>query len=283
MCGYFWRPPRLDRRWRLRGVCNPPTVARRIDGLEHEIELVLFDCTTRGFRATEAAHRLVPMAEAVEAAAEAFADQTRKLAQTRPIRITSPGLFADRVNDIFTKFSLAHPGVVFEFLPGLKQLDLLAGEADIEVRVSIEPPDDRLICRKISTIGFAIYGSQAYADRFELPRSVEDFGGHRFISFQSIGSPHFLHDWLLRHVSPDQIVMTYGELDLMQASIRAGHGLGLLTCRMADADPLALRCFEDIDALARQNMMVIAPESYRRVEVKAFTRFFAPRYSATFT
>jgi hypothetical protein len=51
---------------------------------------------------------------------------------------------------------------------------------------------------------------------------------------------------------------------------------------MAEGDSKLIRCFEDIAELARPNLMLIAPEAYKRPEVRAFTSFFAPRYAASF-
>ena len=65
-----------------------PTVARRIDALEHVLELVLFDRDNRGFRPTGAARTLLPLAESLEAAALALAKTAEDLSRPRPIRIT---------------------------------------------------------------------------------------------------------------------------------------------------------------------------------------------------
>ena len=54
---------------------SQPTVARRIDALEHCLGLALFDRDTRGTRPTAAALRLRPMAEAMETAARDFSHE----------------------------------------------------------------------------------------------------------------------------------------------------------------------------------------------------------------
>ncbi|WP_205389161.1 LysR family transcriptional regulator [Sulfitobacter sp. JL08] len=263
------------------GVAQP-TVARRIEALENEIGLKLFERDTRGFKPTEEARSLIPLVEAIEEAAETFASKTRDLAELRPIRITAPGIFSDRVMDMFSEFTTLNPGVAFEFIPSLKVLDLSAGEADIAFRIGGSEPDKTLICRKISTAKWALFGAQSYADKFGLPKSVDDFQGHRFVTFEHFDVPDYERRWLLRHVSPDQIVKSFSEPELMRASIRAGHGLGLVNLRLAEADHTLIRCFDNIEELSSSNMMLIAPAAYRRPEVKAFTKFFAPRYAATF-
>ena len=76
--------------------------------------------------------------------------------------------------------------------------------------------------------------------------------------------------------------MSFTEIDLMHAAIKAGHGLGLMNDKLAEGDETLIRCFEPIEELSRQHLMLIAPQAYRRPEVKAFVKFFAPRYAAIF-
>jgi len=263
------------------GVAQP-TVARRIEALENEIGLTLFERDTRGFRPTEEARSLYLLAEAIEEATENFSNKTRELAERRPIRITAPGYFSDKVSDIFSEFVALNPGVAFEFIASLKVLNLSEGEADIALRVSRNEPDETLICRKISTAKWALFGAQTYADKFGLPTSLDELQGHRFVTFENDDVPSHERNWLLSHVSPDQIVMSFSEPEMVRASIRAGHGLGLVNLRLAAADKTLIRCFGNIEELSSSNMMLIAPDAYRRPEVKAFTKFFAPRYAATF-
>ena len=263
------------------GVAQP-TVARRIEALENETGLTLFERDTRGFQPTKVALDLIPLAEAIEKETETFARMTRELSRQRPIRITAPGTFSNRVMDIFSEFAAVNPGVSFEFVPSFRVLNLAEGEADIALRVIKDEPDKTLICRTISIAKWALFGGRSYAEKHGLPKSSDDLAGHRFVTFQHDDVPDYLHRWLLRHVSPDQIVMSFSEVDLMQASIRAGHGLGLVNLRLSAGDSGLIRCFGDVEELSRSNMMLIAPEAYRRPEVKAFTKFFAPRYAATF-
>jgi len=259
-----------------------PTVARRIEALENETGLTLFERDTRGFKPTEDARSLYPFAEAIEEATDDFACKTRELTKRRPIRITAPGYFSDRATDILSEFVALNPGVAFEFISSLKVLNLSEGEADIAIRIAKSEPDESLICRKLSTARWAMFGGQSYADKFGLPNSPDDLQGHRFVTFKHDDVPADLHSWIARRVSPDQIVMSFSEPELMQASIRAGHGLGLVNLRIASFDGALIRCFDHIEELTRSNMMLIAPEAYRRPEVKAFTKFFAPRYAAIF-
>jgi len=260
-----------------------PTVARRIEALEHAAGLVLFERDTRGFRPTEAGRALIRSAEAVEAAAQGFAAQAAELAEVRPIRLTAyAGNFSPRMLEIVTAFSDVNPGVAFEFLPTVRTLDLMAGEADIALRLLRSDPDPALIRRKISDARWTLYGSRSYADRHGLPKSADDLEGHSFVTLRRGDIPQVFHDWLSRHVAPEQIVASYSELDLMHAAIRAGRGLGISNRKLVEDDDTLIPCFPEIPEIAATHVMLISPQAYRRPEVKAFVRFFAPRYAAIF-
>ena len=259
-----------------------PTVARRIEALEAGTGLILFERDTRGFTPTDAARSLLQLAEEIEEAAGKFAKKSQELNEPSTIRITAPGFFSDIVMDIFGDFSAVNPGIAFDFITSVKVLDLSKGEADIAIRVTASEPDERLICRTIRTAKWALFGSQRYADKFGLPESSDGLRGHRFVTFEHADVPDYLHRWLAERVSPNQIVMSFRDVDLMQAAIRAGHGLGLVNLRQAQFDTALVRCFGDIEELSRSHLMLIAPDAYRRPEIKAFAKFFAPRYAATF-
>ena len=263
-----------------------PTVARRIEALEHETGTILFKRDNRGFRPTQAARALLPLAEAIEAAAAAFAAKAREWSHARPIRITAYSAnFSPRVTRIFTEFSALHPDVRFEFLPGIKPLDLSAGEADIALRITQSEPDESLICRKISTARYTFYGAASYVERMGLPKSPQDLEAHTFVTFEREGVVSRYHEWLSRYVSPQQIIRSFGEIELMEAAIKAGLGLGIMNLKMAEADEAAgrlIRCFDPPEEMSSLHLMLIAPDAYRRPEVKTFTKFFAPRYAAIF-
>lgn len=265
---------------------SQPTVARRIEALEHETGLILFERDNRGFRPTGAALSLLPLAEGLERSASELAMKARDLARPRPIRITAYSAnFSPRVTQIFSEFSALHPDIRFEFLPGVRTLDLSAGQADIALRITASEPDQRLICRKISTARFTLYGAPGYAARHGLPASPQDMAGHSFVTFQNDDVASRYHDWLLRYVSPGQIVMSFSELGLMEAAIRAGHGLGIMNLKLAEPEEAAgtlIRCFDPPAEMSAQHLMLVSPDAYRRPEVKVFTKFFAPRYAAIF-
>jgi DNA-binding transcriptional LysR family regulator len=260
-----------------------PTVARRIDALEHELGLVLFDRGPRGFRPTGAARSLMAAAEAIEAAAEVFAGKATDFTSRRVITMTAPaGNFTARVHKIIHDFAGHHPGIDLKFLPTNDFLDLMAGEADIALRMSHLAPDKRLIRRKISTPRYALYGSPGYADRHGLPASERDMQGHRYVTYRPKGEAREAEHWILRHASASRIVRSYVEYDLMHEAIMEGEGLGIMNVRSCEGNANLVQCFDPIGELDQEYLMLVAPASYRRPEVRQFVKFFAPRYVAFF-
>jgi DNA-binding transcriptional LysR family regulator len=259
-----------------------PTVARRIDALEHELGLTLFLRDTRGFRPTPAAEALMPLAEQVETDIRVFADasgiQTKKSAGA--IRINSaPSTFTEDFAEIVVAFKEIHPNVSFEFNSSVHHVDLGAGEADIAIRYAAEIEDPQPICRKLFTTHSSIYGSEKYAAVFGLPDAVDGLAGHKFI----LGDKDLFgvtHRWLEARLTADQVVMRCSDFDTMVASIASGFGLGALGAGIARGNKKLIRCFElPLDGQIGA-WLVINPDAHRRAEVKAFTAFFAPRYSA---
>ena len=263
-----------------------PTVARRIDALEHEIGVSLFHRDTRGFRPTDHATKLFQHAEALESAASAFATAAFDLAHIQPIRITAfTTNLSENVMAIISEFSDRHPEVQFEFLPSIKVFDLMANEADIALRLVRGDLEPDLIRRKISDAKFTLFGAKSYAGKHGLPARPEDMAGHTLLSFKRSGTATAIHSWFLKYVTEDQISRNFHDYNLLTAALLAGQGLGVMNLKQIEAqerDGKILRCFEPPDELTSEHMILVAPDAYERLEVRRFVKFFAPRYAALF-
>lgn len=260
---------------------SQPTVARRIDALEHELGLTLFERDTRGFQPTIVGKDLIAYAEKLEASAielEEAATRARK-SKGRAIRITAPRRnFSPLFSAILSEFSFLHPSVRFELISSYEVLDLFAGEADVAIRIAQRVHDDRLICSKLTDVKSTLFASRGYADRHGLPASPEEFPGHSFVVYDPVPRTLLIHRWLLDRISPDQIVSKGGDAESVTASIEAGLGIGPVTIAFAADYPSLVRCFDPPAGTDVSSWLVVSPEAYKRPEVRAFTAFFAPRF-----
>jgi DNA-binding transcriptional LysR family regulator len=269
---------------RVLGIAQP-TAARRIEALEHTIGLSLFERDTQGFRPTPAAQALVKSAEALETAASDFADVANRLSASESgvIRITAAiAAFTPGLSALLEDFVKIHDGVRFEFLPSDDHVDLSAGAADIALRITNNIVDQSLICRKITDVGGSLFASSRYATETSLPTSEDDLNGHKYVVFEGENVPHPINDWLLARIDAGQIAMACPDLRSMATAIEMGVGIGLLPTRYKHSTDSVVRCFELPKETASIAWLLVNPTAYRRPEVKAFTAFFAPRYSALF-
>ena len=265
---------------------SQPTVARRIDALEHALRMTLFDRDTRGFHPTREAKRLQLAAENVEASIATFVGEAENSlrANSHPIRITAPRVnFSTNFARILSDFSAEHPGTHFEFISSDDVLDLAAGEADVAIRIAKKIEDDRLICRKLNDqVTASLYASVAYAERNGLPRAPSELAGHKFVVYERYSSTFGVNEWLLDRIDSTQIVSRCSDVEAMIAAIKAGIGIGIAPTSLARDDSYLRQCFPPPEGTSSVSWLLISPDAYRRPEVKAFTAFFAPRYQAIF-
>jgi DNA-binding transcriptional LysR family regulator len=264
---------------------SQPTVARRIDALEHQLGLVLFERDTHGFKPTLTAKDLLPLIEKMEKSADEVAAAVTRArnSKTRAIRITAPRRnFSPTFSAILSAFSSQHPDIRFELIASYEVLDLVAGEADVAIRVAHKVTDERLICTKLTDVKASLFASRSYADRHGLPASPDEFAGHSFVVYDPAPPTMLLNRWLLARISPDQIVTRSGDAESVTASIDAGLGIGPVTIAFATDYPSLVRCFDPPPGTDVSSWLVMSPEAYRRPEVRAFAAFFAPRFRTAY-
>lgn len=143
------------------GVANS-TVTRRLDDMERDLGARLFDRTPEGYRITQVAEDLLPVAENVEemllAAEREVSGKDRELKGL--IRLTLPTATGLSVlMRRLARFADDYPGIELEIITSADSLDLGRREADIAIRLfrAGNSPPDNLIGRKISAMTAAAY------------------------------------------------------------------------------------------------------------------------------
>ena len=230
---------------RVLGI-NQTTVSRRLDVMEHALNVTLFERSTRGATPTEAARALVPLAEALEQAAHAL--EREALAQTAnagpPIR--------------FSAFDQGISG------------HLSKGEADVALSLTNSISDDRLIARKIGVTAWTYYAARDYAARNGTPEAYcADMSPHRVALLSHVASKR-----------PNVLRCASGK-DLL-AALRSGQAIGPLAIYDGDRDPDLVRCFEPPETAWSNVWLVASPEAYKRPEVRRFMAFAVPRLTRIF-
>jgi len=99
------------------------------------------------------------------------------------IRITAPGLYADRyVAPALAEFAANYPEVSVELDTSMKVVDIVAEGFDIAVRMSVLE-DSTLIARKIAPRRLIVCASPGYLNRNGRPKDPEDLRSHNCLIF----------------------------------------------------------------------------------------------------
>lgn len=221
------------------------TAARRVTALEAALGLILFERRPTGYALTPAGEALMETACLMEAAAGRFADaaaaQSREIGGT--VRLTVDEIYAVTIlAPILRDLHEIHPAIRIELDTTEEKRDLGAGQADVALRSSKGPTDAGLVGRRVANDNWTIYCSRDYAAAHGIPRRRRALAGHPFIGGGSPGVWQINRTWLDRNGLTDAVAMQHDSSSGMLSAVRAGFGLAVLPCMVADFDPDLVRC-----------------------------------------
>ncbi|MGG7643289.1 LysR family transcriptional regulator [Rhodovulum sp. YNF3179] len=260
---------------------NQTTVSRRLDALEAQTGLVLFQREMSGYRLTRTGEAFLEACKPARAVFENVEARARRLADASAenIRVTGPAEAIHHwVAPILERFRASHPDVVMELDTSETQLDLNAGDADIALRMTDEIDDESLIARRVATVPWGLYCSRAYEQAKGAPRDLRDLPDHRVIHYsarmsRTIAPIRRLSDAL----DPAQVVLRVSSVPGMVASLKGGQAVGLLPCSVGDATPDLVPCFRHPE-FGHNCWLVASREAYARQLVRACMKQIADEF-----
>jgi DNA-binding transcriptional LysR family regulator len=212
------------------------TVARRVAALEEELGLSLFERGPQGWSRTSAGEDLAALASRVEEDVLALARHAdardREVAGT--VRLTSATYVAVHLlAPAVPALRARHPGLVLEVVADSRAFDLTRREADLALRMG-RPRAAGLVTRKLSDVAHGLYASPAYLDR--RGRGPVDFERDVFVGFEEsfVSAPQ--ERWLERLAPRRRVVFRCNSTAGLVAAARAGAGVAVLPCFVADPD-----------------------------------------------
>lgn len=258
---------------------NQTTVARRLEALEGDLGLKLFERGQSGSRLTEAGEDLIGEAERVEKAAEALASRAaahqRGMAGT--IRVTASEAVSNMVLiPAVAEFRRMYPEVTIELAITDDALSIEDGEADVALRAGGKLPDSDLVSRKLSEISFGLYCSRSYADAHGVPTRAEELKRHSLIGPDGARIARLPgYAFMLEHAGDAEIRCRANTLTSLQAAIKAGLGIGPMATTIAEPDPDLVRCI--IPEGAFINLWLLTRSDLKDVpRIRAFIDFAGP-------
>lgn len=251
------------------------TVSRQIGRLERSLGQRLFDRAPAGWTLTEAGHRLLPHAEAVEsavgAAAELGSGRTGQLSGT--VRIATP--------DAFGAFLLApglaplrreHPDLDVQIVTWTRNVAL--GTREFDVAVTLDQPQARhASAHRLTDYTLGLYATRSYLDSWPAVRDAADLRAHTLI--------WYVDDLL--DITPLRILddLLPGQRAAIQSNSVTGHwqaaaaglGIALLPHYVGRPDPRLVPVLPDA-VVARRTYWLAVPREFARLDrVRTATAF----------
>lgn len=256
------------------------TAARRVAALEAALGVTLFERRQAGYQLTSTGEALLDRARAVEAAANGFADaaaaESREASGT--VRLTVVEIYALTIlPPILRDLHAGWPAIRIELDTSDSVRDLAAGEADVALRNSKLLRGGGLVGRRIADDPWTVYCSRAYAAAHPRPRTREDLRGHAFVGGGGPGVWRAYQAWLARYGLEESVAMQQDSTSGMLAAVRAGIGLAVLPCFLADREPDLVRVLPP-ESSATSGLWLITHERVRHApRVRVVIDFIAER------
>jgi DNA-binding transcriptional LysR family regulator len=258
------------------------TVARRIAALERALGIPLFEKRQAGYALTPAGEALLASAERVELAVSAFSDaaaaHARELGGT--VKISMEEIFATTlIAPLLRELHDLHPEIhmILDTSAGLR--DLGAGESDIALRSTIDPQPAGIVGRRLCDDDWTLYCSRAYADRHGAPETLEELRKHPLIGGGGGNLWRAYQAWLQRLDLEGNVTMHHDTSTGLLSAVRAGVGIAVLPCIVADPDPDLIRCIPPRDDHGRVLWLVTHERVRHTPPVRAVIDFLYDRLS----
>lgn len=211
------------------------TVARRLQRLEAALATVLFEHGSTGQTLTEAGHRLLAHAEAMEAGARAVAQQAEAVAGLGgTIRLSvSEGFGTGFLAPRLPAFTQAYPGVALDLIASTGFLNPSRREADIAIMLA-RPKGGPLIAAKLTDYRLGVYASQSHLAETGVVESVDALTHRRLVGYV----PDLIYAPELRYLaevdSRLEPAIRSSSIGAQARLIAGGAGCGILPCFLGD-------------------------------------------------
>lgn len=210
---------------------DPATVGRRIARLEERGGALLFGKSPQGYALTEEGARLLPYAEAAEAAttgaAEVLARSEGAGGLTGQIRLGAPDGCANYLLPrVIAEISRANPELEVQVVALPRVFNLSKREADMAIGVS-RPNAGRLTVQKLTDYRLSLAAHPDYLAQYPGISQLSDLKDHRIVGY----IPDMIFDKELDYLGD----LGIGRVDIASNSVpvqlqmlRAGMGVGVV-------------------------------------------------------
>lgn len=251
------------------------TVARRVDALESRLGARLFDRKQTGYALTESGEAIRLKAEEAEEAMLSVEREAlgRDLRASGKVRVAaSDDVAANLIAPRLPELRKEYPGIALELVAQMNLVNLTRREADIAIR-GARPTNGDLVMRRAGAWHFGLYASKAYAGAHALRPGEKNFSEVEIITWTEEWAHLRGGPWLAEHAPTAKIALTSDSRRVHHNACKAGMGLAVLPCFIADRDPDLLRLLPPEDVLSLDLWLVVHRDLLRTARVRAVMDF----------
>lgn len=218
------------------------TVGRRLASLEESVGR-LFE-RAEGYVLTPLGQRLLPGAESMRAGMASVRESLAGRSSVRVhVRVAIPEPLGEALLAGLEPFLAAHPELVLDLLTGARLVSLSRREADIALRIWRKgevPGEADVVCKRLATLGWSVYGAPALVGRLGLggptPRCWESVP---WIGYSSRAPFVPGRDWLDALPSAPKPILIASSMLTVLSAVERGLGVGIIPDLLARGRELA--------------------------------------------
>jgi DNA-binding transcriptional LysR family regulator len=259
-------------------------VSRHIGALERDLNVPLFYRHARGLVLTEQGELLYRTAQDVFSKLATtqilLADSRGKPSGELKVTTTlalGTGWLTPRLNE----FMKLYPDIRLQLLLDDDVLNLTMREADVAIWYSL-PTQQDFVRRRLFTVHFHVYASPDYIRRFGKPKSLDDLGRHRILTYGGpMPSPFKEMNWLetagLDGKEARAPAMRINSLLALREAVLQGIGLAVLPDYLAKDHPGMVAVLEDVGMPEFDTYFVYPQDLKETKRVNAFRDFLVAK------
>jgi DNA-binding transcriptional LysR family regulator len=259
------------------------TVARRIAALEGSIGVTLFEKRQAGYVVTAAGEELLERAQQVETSANSFFDAASAHARDTGgnVKLSVEEIFAAAlIAPWLRELHERHPDIHIELDTAVGIRDLGAGEADIALRSTSKPQAAGVVGRRICDDDWTFFCSREYGEKYGVPATIRELATHPLIGGGGGMLSRHYEAYLEALGLVDKVIVRPDTSTGLLTAVRAGVGVAVLPCIVAENDPSFIRCLPPRGDHGRVLWLVTHERVRKTPKVRNVIDFLYPKLKA---
>ena len=205
---------------------NHSTVARRLDKLESDLNVKLFNRRNKGYELTKHGLALEQEAKIVEEQIfqiqRVFQSKEAELSGT--LTVTKPMNGGVNMTSLFCDFKTHYPDIDIFLKSASAHTDLSSQEADLSIQLTNSPPDN-LVGKKIGRLPINIYGSSDYFKNLKN----NDIDELEWIVWVDESNALDMESFIRKNISEPKIIFKTNVYNEVFDYMSAGVGVSLIS------------------------------------------------------